>query len=119
MQRTAPTKGRIADLRCDPNVPGRFPLELTFRQGRNLAPRAVREYPDTLDEAAFVAASEVKPKFTSFSDPASQWTAARKGPAFFSYSDNYLIDTDYGVILDVETMRSIRQAEVGPTKTFP
>ena len=58
------------------------------------------------------------PKFTSHSDPASQWTAARKGPAFFSYSDNYLIDTDHGVIVDVEVTRSIRQAEVGWTKTM-
>lgn len=80
------------------------------------APRAVREYLDTLDEAAFCAASDVRPKFTSHSDPASQWTAAHKGPAFFSYSDNYLIDTDHGVILDVEPTRSIRQAEVGSTK---
>jgi len=60
----------------------------------------------------------VEPKFTSHSDPASQWTAARKGPAFFSYSDNYLIDTDHGVIVDVEATRSIRQAEVGSTKTM-
>jgi len=82
------------------------------------APRAVREYLDTLDEAAFGAASEVQPKFTSHSDPASQWTAARKGPAFFAYSDNYLIDTDHGVIVDVEATRSIRQAEVGSTKTM-
>ena len=82
------------------------------------APRAVKEYLDTLDEAAFGAASDVKPKFTSFSDPASQWTAARKGPAFFAYSDNYLIDTDHGVILDVEATWSIRQAEVGSTKTM-
>ncbi|WP_299844467.1 IS1182 family transposase [uncultured Jannaschia sp.] len=85
---------------------------------RETAPRAVREYLEVLDEAAFGAASEVEPKFTSFSDPASQWTAARKGPAFFSYSDNYLIDTDHGVILDVEATRSIRQAEVGSTKTM-
>jgi transposase len=77
------------------------------------APRAVREYLDVLDAAAFGAASEVDSKFTSFSDPASQWTTARKGPAFFSYSDNYLIDTDHGVIIDVEATRSIRQAEVG------
>ena len=82
------------------------------------APRAVREYLDTLDEAAFGAATPVKPKFTSHSDPASQWIAARKGPAFFSYSDNYLIDTDHGVIVDVEATRSIRQAEVGSTKTM-
>jgi len=82
------------------------------------APRAVHEYLDTLDEAAFGAATEVQPKFTLHSDPASQWTAARKGPTFFSYSDNYLIDTDHGVILDVEPTRSIRQAEVGSTKTM-
>jgi len=38
----------------------------------------LREYIDVLDDAAFGAASEVKPKFRSHSDPASQWTAARK-----------------------------------------
>jgi hypothetical protein len=43
------------------------------------APRAVREYLDVLDDAAFGAASEVEPKFTSFADPASQWTGAMKG----------------------------------------
>lgn len=36
------------------------------------APRAVREYLDVLDDAAFGAASTVEPKFTSHSDPASQ-----------------------------------------------
>jgi transposase len=82
------------------------------------APRAVREYLDTLDEADFGAASKVQSKFTSFSDPASQWTAARKGPAFFSYSDNYLIDSGHGVIVDVEATQSIRLAEVGATKTM-
>lgn len=38
------------------------------------APRAVREYLGVLDEAAFGPASEVEPKFTSLSDPASQWS---------------------------------------------
>ena len=38
------------------------------------APRAVREYLAVLDDAAFGAASEVKPKFTSHSDPAAQWS---------------------------------------------
>ncbi len=82
------------------------------------APRAVTEYLDVLDDAAFGAASEVEPKFTSHSDPASQWTAARKGPAFFAYSTNYLIDTDNAVIVDVEATRSIRQAEVGSVRTM-
>lgn len=36
------------------------------------APRAVREYLDLLDDAAFGAATTVEPKFTSHSDPASQ-----------------------------------------------
>ncbi|SDJ48552.1 Transposase [Aliiruegeria lutimaris] len=44
------------------------------------APRAVREYLDALDDEAFGAATTVEPKFTAHADPASQWTAARKGP---------------------------------------
>jgi IS5 family transposase len=84
----------------------------------NNAPRAVREYLDTLDDAAFGAASPVVPKFISHSDPASQWTGARGGPAYFAYSKNYLIDTDNAVILDVEPTRSIRQAEVGAVRTM-
>lgn len=51
---------------------------------------------------------------TCFAPSTGSWTC----PAFFSYSDNYLIDTDHGVILDVEATRSIRQAEVGSTKTM-
>ncbi len=81
-------------------------------------PRAVKEYLDVLDDAAFGAASEVVPKFTSHSDPASQWTGAMKGPAFFAYADNYLIDTDNAIIVDVEASRAIRQAEVGATRTM-
>jgi hypothetical protein len=38
--------------------------------------RLVREYLDTLVEAAWGAASEAKPKFVSRSDPAAQWTGA-------------------------------------------
>jgi hypothetical protein len=81
------------------------------------APRAVREYLEMLDDAAFGAASPVGSKFTSHSDPASQWTGARGGPAYFAYSANHLIDTDHAVILDVEASRSIRQAEVGAVRT--
>ena len=72
----------------------------------------------TLDDTAWGAASEVVPKFVSPSDPAAQWTGAHKGPAFFAYSDNYLIDVKFGVIVDVEASRSIRQAEVGAAKTM-
>jgi transposase len=64
--------------------------------------RAVKEYLATLNDTAWGAASDVVPKFVSPSDPAAQWTGAHKGPAFFAYSDNYLIDVKFGVIVDVE-----------------
>src|SRR5499433_2559140 len=80
--------------------------------------RAMKDYLATLDDAAFGAASEVRPKFVSPSDPAAQWTGAMRGPAFFAYSDNYLIDVKFGIIMDVEASRAIRQAEVGAAKTM-
>lgn len=80
--------------------------------------RAVREYIDTLDQAAWGAASAAVPKFISPSDPAAQWTGAHKGHAFFAYADNYLIDLKAAVIVDVEATRAIRQAEVGAAKTM-
>jgi hypothetical protein len=52
------------------------------------------------------------------SDPAAQWTGALKGPAFFAYADNYLIDVRFGVIVDVEASRAVRQAEVGAARTM-
>lgn len=82
------------------------------------ASRAVKEYIATLDAAAFGAASDVTPKFVSPSDPAAQWTGAMRGPAFFAYADNYLIDVRFGVIMDVEASRAIRQAEVGAARTM-
>lgn len=80
--------------------------------------QAVREYLETLDDAAFGAASSVTPKFVSPSDPAAQWTGALRGPAFFAYATNYLIDTDNAIIVDVEATRAIRQAEVGAARTM-
>src|SRR5262252_6875680 len=82
------------------------------------ASRAVKEYLATLDDAAFGAASDVTPKFVSPSDPAAQWTGAMRGPAFFAYANNYLIDVKFGVIVDVEASRAIRQAEVGAANTM-
>jgi transposase len=80
--------------------------------------RAVKEYLATLDDTAWGAASDVVPKFVSPSDPAAQWTGAHKGPAFFAYADNYLIDVKFGIIVDVEASRAIRQAEVGAARTM-
>src|ERR1700756_519235 len=76
------------------------------------AGRAVEEYLAVLDDAAFGAASEVTPKFIAPADPATRWTAAHRGPAFFAYSANYLVDTQNAIIVDVEATTAIRQAEV-------
>jgi hypothetical protein len=51
----------------------------------------------------------------TFSAP--YWRDAR-GPAFFAYADNYLIDVKFGIIMDVEASRAIRQAEVGAAKAM-
>jgi transposase len=76
------------------------------------AGRAVEEYLAGLDDAAFGAATEVRPKFIAPIDPATRWTAAHRGPAFFAYSTNYLIDVDHAIIVDVEATTAIRQAEI-------
>ena len=75
------------------------------------AGRAVEEYLAVLDDATFGAASEVMPKFIAPADPAARWTAAHRGPAFFAYSANYLIDTENAIIVDVEAATAIRQAK--------
>lgn len=82
------------------------------------ASRAVDEYLAVLDDAAFGGATPVVPKFISPADPAARWTAADKGPAYFAYATNYLIDLDHAVIVDVEATTAIRQAEVGAVKTM-
>ena len=51
-------------------------------------------------------------------DPASRWTAAPGGPAFFAYSTNYLIDLHAGIIMDVEATPANRAEEVASTETM-
>jgi len=82
------------------------------------ASRAARDYLARLDDAAYGTATTVTPKFVSPSDPAAQWTGALRNAAFFAYADNYLIDVRYGIIMDVEASRAIRQAEVGASRTM-
>jgi transposase len=104
-----------ADANKQRSIPGK---DWDKKRDPETATRAVKEYLATLDDAAFGAASAVVPKFVSPSDPAAQWTGAMRGPAFFAYADNYLIDVKVGVIMDVEATRAIRQAEVGAAKTM-
>lgn len=105
----------VADANKQRSVPG---SEWSTDRHPAAGSRAVREYLATLDDAAFGAATEVRPKFVSPSDPAAQWTGAMRGPAFFAYADNYLVDVKCGIIMDVEASRAIRQAEVGAAKTM-
>src|SRR5271154_246693 len=80
--------------------------------------RAVEEYLAVLDDAAFGAATEVTQKFLPRADPAARWTGAHRGPAFFAYADNYLIDLKHAVIVDVEVTTAVRQAEVTAARTM-
>ncbi len=77
--------------------------------------RPVREYLAALDASED---ERTPPKNISLTDPASQWTAAPGGPAFYAYSTNYLIDTQAGVIVDVEATPAHRTEEVNATRTM-
>jgi hypothetical protein len=105
----------VADADKQRSIPGK---DWDKQRDPGTASRAVKEYLATLDDAAFGAASDVTPKFASPSDPAAPWTGAMRGPAFFAYADNCLIDVKFGVIVDVEASRAIRQAEVGAARTM-
>jgi transposase len=85
---------------------------------KEAASRAIDEYLAVLDDAAFGGATPVTPKFISPADPASRWTGANKGLAFFAYATNYLIDLDHAVIVDVEASTAVRQAEVTAARTM-
>jgi hypothetical protein len=37
--------------------------------------------------------------------------------AYYAYCDNYLIDVEHAVIVDVEATTAVRQAEVGAAQT--
>ena len=54
----------------------------------------------------------------SVTDLAASYTAAPGGPAFYAYSTNYLIDTDHGIIMDIEPSTANRTQEVETTKTM-
>jgi transposase len=87
--------------------------------------RAVREYLAALkdanptgDEPSAPATPIAAPRVISLSDPASRYTAAPGGPAFFAYFTNYLIDLNAGIIMDVEATPAHRTLEVESTKTL-
>lgn len=70
--------------------------------------REVREYIGSLEESPV---HRRRQKTVSVTDPMSQWSAA-KGPAFFYYSTNYVIDVEHGVVMDVQGSVATYQKEV-------
>ncbi|MDH3469013.1 MAG: transposase, partial [Gammaproteobacteria bacterium] len=78
--------------------------------------RAIDEYLNALDRSIPPGGQPVKK--VSQTDPASRWTAAPGGPAFYAYSTNYLIDTDAGIIMDVEATPANRSLEVASTQAM-
>ncbi len=77
--------------------------------------RAINEYLDALKEDG----SSIAPaKKVSQTDPMARWTAAPGGPAYYAYSTNYLVDTEAGIIVDVEATPALRSQEVESTKTM-
>ncbi|PZU15328.1 MAG: IS5/IS1182 family transposase [Citromicrobium sp.] len=81
-----------ADVHRQRSVPGEEGLP------PEAAGRAVTEYLEVLDDAAFGGSTPVPPKRINITDPAARWTAATRERAFYAYSTNYLIDLDHAVI---------------------
>ena len=77
--------------------------------------RAINEYLDALTEDG---SSIQESRKVSQTDPMAQWTAAPGGPAYYAYSTNYLVDTEAGIIVDVEATPALRTPEVWSTKTM-
>ncbi len=75
--------------------------------------RAVTEYLAVLDDAAFGGATPVEPKSSPDRSGGPLDRRQSGTPAFYAYSDNYLIDLKHAVIMDVEATTAVRQAEVG------
>ena len=78
--------------------------------------RAVREYLAALEEDRAQAATSGRR--ISPTDPAASYTAAHRAKGVYDYSTNYLVDTDHGIIVDVEATTANRSREVESTKAM-
>ncbi len=112
-----------ADAGRSSAVPGTEPIDWgpTARQSRAVRGESFQALEESnpvgCDEAE-PAESSAPPKMISLSGPASSWTAAPGGPAFFAYSTNYPIDLEAGIIMDVEATPANRSHEVESTRTM-
>ena len=77
--------------------------------------RAVREYLEALDSGNPVHPREAR--YLSPTDPAAAWNVKERGGKFV-YFNNYLIDTDPAVIVDVEATPARLSQEIIATKVM-
>jgi transposase len=78
-------------------------------------PRPVREYLEALDAGNPVHPSEAR--YLSPTDPAAAWNV-KEGRGKFGYFNNYLVDTDHAVIMDVEATPARLAQEIIATKAM-
>src|SRR5499425_3209917 len=102
-----------ADAARASGMPGQAAEQFAYGPGQ--ASRAVREYLEGLEVADRPESARSN---ISVTDPAAEWTCAPGGPAFFTYSTNYLVDVRAGVIVDVEATSAHRTQEVHATRTM-
>lgn len=83
--------------------------------------RPVAEYLEKLTETAArpvePGPKHKPPKYISESDPEAAWSV-KDGPGRFSYETNYLIDTDHGIIMDVEATPARLSQEIVAAKAM-
>jgi transposase len=79
--------------------------------------RAVAEFLGALDDDD-PTADRKPPKVISLSDPCSAWTAKANKRVQFGYGLNYLIDTENGIVVDVEATPARTYYEVAAARTM-
>jgi transposase len=92
-------------------------MQKTWAAKEDIA-RPVRDYLDQLaaDAAEVHEGPQHKaPKYLSETDPQAAWSI-KDGPGRFSYETNYLIDTDHGIIMDVEATPARLSQEIVAAK---
>ena len=75
--------------------------------------RPVKDYLESLDAVS----TKTTRASTSLTDPEARWVSFR-GKAQFAYSTNYMLDTQCGVIVDVEASPGNRSDEVACTQSM-
>ncbi|WP_299648415.1 IS1182 family transposase [uncultured Tateyamaria sp.] len=69
------------------------------------------------DEATQPGPKKKPPKYISETDPEAAWSL-KDGPGRFSYETNYLVDTDHGIIVDVEATPARLSQEIVAAKAM-